>query len=827
MSFWLWFQGHIKKIFKIKQVAAYCIGHAITIALFLLTVISVYAAENEPLHIKAVMLAREGETTKALDMLKEFGETNNWPEEIANDYAVILVWDKQDKKAYEFFKKHINRRKAPPYVLENMAKACQNLTYIKEAQQLYLLLKQKDPDNVEAHVGWGSIELEIGDPHQIPIALKTIWEKHPDHIGLNNTLGGAYYAIGYYADSLKYYNRVLDVDPNDQTAIHGQALSVKQLNGAFQSEIIAEKHPKALTQDELFEIKMDQAATLVNWGKEDADLLDEYDERYRNLDTAISQLKELREQTSDSNKKQRISHDLMVAYNFRTYHNDAVAEYEALLQQGLTIEDIPSYALEGVGNSYLRIRQPKQAIEISEYLLNKNRENIEAIRIHYRALMDMNKLQQAMEFIENVYKTFNIWIPLLNGQHLNKSASATHELKEISFYDAGLLGAADESSKQMIQQAPLNPTIRNLRGNVLKARGLPRTAQTEFKINLSTDPRNNTSLLGKARTHLMLHEPEEAEKIMEIIHKNYPESEDLKNFKEEWKSYNSRQFVSDTTSSYGGGPEIGSHTLTTDNRLYSQPIANHYRAFISQYYQSGKYQEGNLDRFLEGIGVEYRNRNVTLLAEINTTHYTRSRIGSSVSIGYSPNDHFHIGIQADLVSRQTPGRAMVSGIHSDFYAASLAYYKNESFELGVNGFFQDFSDGNQWNSLGGYGIVRVLEKPHKNLDLRVDINGRSAKKDNVPYYSPKRDLSADLSAIFTQNLYRCYEQAFTHKITANVGNYWQKGYGNDLTFGITYEHVLRYDNWYDVGYAYSRKRRTYDGNREYESAFYLKLDIRF
>lgn len=794
---------------------------------FLFVIAQSAMAENAPEHREAIEVAREGDSVKALQMMEAVSRKQGWYDALIYDYIVILTWAKRDLEAYNLFHSKVNKAAAPPYVIETIAIACRHLKLFSEAKEFYHLLKEKEPHNPAADVGLANIEIDLQHPYEAILILTQTEKKFPSHIDIYLVLGKAYYAVAKYADALRYYNKALDIKKDEKDAIHGQALCLGHLKSPFEAIEKARKHPNNFSKDEIRDMEENRAATLILWGKIDKDNIETFKDRYVYLDRSITDLKQQIDTTDDPGRKLRLQFDLIVAYVFRNRHRDAIEEYEKILKSGKIIQDIPVYVLEGVGDSFLTLRQPEKAKEVFNCILEKDRKNPKAIEGYFYAMLECNKPEEALDFIKRNRENYSKWIQLLDTAYFNKSRVITEETYNASFLYGNLLGTADEITKEAIQIMPMNSSMRTLRGNVLQARGLPRAAEMEYDIGLANWPDTTSLLLGKARAHLGLNEPEYAEQIMNEVSETYPESLDLKRFKEEWKSYNAREFDSNTTFETGGSQNSGKYSLTTDNRLYSQTFANHYRAFLSGFYQWGTFTEGTLNRGLEGAGIEYRNRNTRWLGEVNSTQWGKTRLGASLEAEYTPLDTIKLSTKADIISRQTPGRAIINNITSNYYKIGFDYYKNESFQLGISGFLQNFSDKNLWYGGSGFIKSRVMEKPRQTLDLRLDFGTRFSKNTDVPYYSPTQDRYINLASPFTQLLYQRYEHSLTHIITPDIGQYWQKGIGNRLVFGISYEQRWKYENWYEIGYGISRRRSFYDGEKQYATTFLLKINFKF
>ena len=794
---------------------------------FFFSVLQSHAAESSVEHKQAIIIAREGNPAKGLQIMEKIADQDGWYDSLLYDYIVLLTWAKRDLEAYNLFLNKVNQDAAPAYVIEAIAKACRSLKLYSKAQHFYSLLQQKEPHNPDVVVGLASIQIDMGNPYEAILILSESEKKFPGNLDICLTFGKAYYSVALYVDALRYYNKALDINSKNHDAIEGQALCLNHIKGPFEALDRTKKHPKDFSKEQIKDMEAVRGATLINWGKIDQDNIKTFKDRYVYLDRAIADIKQQIENTSDEKRKYHLRLDLIVAYAFRLRHRDVIHEYEQMLAKGKTNKDFPIYVLEGIADAFLTLRYPEKARELFKYILENDFKNPKAIEGYFYSTLECNKPEVAFAFIKANRGYFREWIPLIDSRYPNSSKLLTEELYYNSFLLVNLLNEADEKTKEAIQIMPLDSSIRNLRGNVLQARGLPRAAEMEYDIGLTNDPENIGLQLSKARAHLSLNEPEKAEKIMKMVEKDYPESLNLKRFKQEWKNYNAPELISDNVFETGGAGNTGKYSFTSDNRLYSQTFADHYRAFGSAFYQWGTFLEGTLNRTLEGAGLEYRNRGIRLLGEINASQGKHPRVGASFEAAYQPHDNFKLTAQSDINSRQTPGRAIMNNITSNYYNLGFDYYKNESFEAGLSVYNQTFSDNNSW--IGSAAVVkgRVIEKPRYTLDLRLNLGARWSKTDNVPYYSPFQDKYISLAPIFTQSLYERYEKSFNHIITPEIGNYWEKGYGNRLTFGLSYEHRWKCQNWYEIGYGVARRRNYYDGQKQYTTVFLLNLNMKF
>jgi biofilm PGA synthesis protein PgaA len=275
------------------------------------------------------------------------------------------------------------------------------------------------------------------------------------------------------------------------------------------------------------------------------------------------------------------------------------------------------------------------------------------------------------------------------------------------------------------------------------------------------------------------------------------------------------------------GGIASSGTSLFEASLYSRPIHYNFRAFLTSRYLTGNFQEGSLYYVLGGVGGEYKSTNFMTILEVNRSHYKgKSKMGSKMTVNVTPSDEWSFSGRADVNSIETPGRALANDISSHYFQAGINYAYNNALNLGVGLFDQEFTGNNAWHGANTYIQGQIIEKPRYTLDLRLDLGYRKSKTNDVPYYSPLRDSYVSLSPIFDQILYRNYEFSFRHKITPNVGRYFERGFKDSTTFGVSYEQTISHQNWYSLGYGFGRKRSTYDGVPEYATTLFVNFNIR-
>ncbi|MEI8295331.1 MAG: poly-beta-1,6 N-acetyl-D-glucosamine export porin PgaA [Alphaproteobacteria bacterium] len=771
----------------------------------------VYAGEDSE-HDKVVNVARQGNYKQALSMLDTIVKEKGWDEKRVYDYITILTWDGQYQKAYKLFKEKVTKdpKELPGHVLEALARSCRELKYYQKSRTFYLLLMKKHPKDVDAYLGLAVILLTEDKADDVPLLLVPFKNDPEKGVEVLKLMGLAYMRLNLFIDALDCYTRALAKKHNDKEALQGKA---KALNGMLAS-YEAEKIPD-LDADLYQKIKSSEAALDIRWG-----IASEYPRNYAHFDKAIDKL-------TKAEPTDRNTYDLIVAYNRRGRHDDALRLYEELLASGKTKEDIPNETLEAVAVSYLHKHNPVIAKDIYGFVLSKQADNIEALQGYYYALLENEELGESLEFIESNYQKHKKFIYMGKLAYINSNRDACESLYSKSFLYANLLSVSESVLKERIKVIPHNTDIRMLLGETYLSRGLPRAAKKEFDIGQTNDPENVGLKIGRIGVLMSLHQYREAEALLNELKPKHPDNDALKKAEKAWEAHNLREL--DTGYSFQKGGLSSSGTSLLEATLYSSPIAYNFRAFMTATHLFGKFTEGSLWYILGGAGLEYKSTPFNARFEVNDSHYKgRARVGSILDINITPTDEWAFSGQADFnSSAKTPGRAFVNEVSSNYFDVGAGYYYNNAFKLGMSVFDQEFTDKNRW--FGGSSFVQgqVAEMPRQTLDLRLDLGYRKSRTQDALYYSPLRDSFASASAILDQTLYRNYEFSFKHAITPSAGEYWERGFNKSATFGVSYEQQFGYQDWYLFKYGVSRARATYDGTPEYTTSVFINFNIKF
>jgi len=775
---------------------------------------------QEEKHKKATEIAREGKTREALQIIESMGPINTWEKPVLYDYISILIWDKKYEKAYNIFKSRIkNDENLPTYVIANLANLCRELKKYPEAKKFYKLQLQQDKGNIEPYIGLAWVLNDENKFSEAITLLEGIKHTFPHNVDILRPLAFAYMKIGRHVKALGIYHQILDRVPQDQEAIQGQVQSLVLLGASYQAQSIAQKYPEWFDKDIQRKILNNEAIFDIHTG-----IAEKQPQSAQHLNQGIQKLVQLigKDEPTSTHDYLTNKFDLIFALNRQERHAETIKHYENLISTYK--QEIPLYVLEAVAGSYLALRNVEKSEELFSDVLTRDPNNKEAVVGKYYTLLESERVHDSLKFIRKEHKRYK--------KNSNTVFGSPYEQEfYTSFFYGGLLDQSEKYAKEAVREAPFNSGFRKLLGNIYLARGLPRSAQQEFLIGHTNTPEDLGLKISYIHSLMALERNQEAEQELAALKQAYPDEKDVKTLEKDWKIRNSREFNITTEIEKSRGPVGSQPGKSSEIRasLYSGPFAYNFRGFLNGRYFTGVFPEGRLDYFSEAGGINYRSEHIIAALEMRKMQYkgSQNKFGLTTDLNINLNDHWSLAGYMDFNSQETPGRAIINNVFSDYYNISGKYYLNESLYSGISLFRQIFTDHNLWQGGNFYVQGRALEAPKYTLDLRFEAGKRKSRTNNVPYFSPLQDHYLTASTPFVQTIYRNYEFSVKHVITPTLAPYYERGFSRSINYGLRYEQIWEQQDSYSFSYGLHRKRATYDGTVELSTLLFMNLNVRF
>lgn len=779
---------------------------------------------------QAVAMARSGQPAKAIVILNDLYNKNPGDKEVFHDYLTILSWAGMDQRVAELTTR-LSPEGAPEYALVAAALSARRRGDYTQAEYLYRAALQRFPGKPELAAGL-VLTLVDADCSQSALELADrLEQEHPGDSSLQLAKGYALEARQEFFTALQDYNRVLEQEPANRTAQARRILVLDRLGATDRAVELARQDPDLLSDSEWRHLLNNQAAFAVRGGE-----LPPVDEvsRFAQTDQALVLLEQNRASLGPSNPGAadfdlRTRFDSLVALRNRFRMDEVVGVYQSLVEEQVTI---PAYALSAVADAYLYLQKPDRAAALYHQILVVQPDSLDASLGLFYALIELEEFNAAYDLIDRLDQGQPTWLQTRRsdgstGLQPNPDKVTTATTAAMARLYGDQYAVADTRLTEMHGLAPANLDITRELGDVYAARGWPRQAQQTYELGLRFNPLHRGLQIGLAQSYLDRRQYRLAEQAINRLYTLYPEDVHVRRLYRQWQVHNMRELRLAAGYADNSGNVEGSREVNFAGTLFSRPFSYNYRLFASGRYSSADFPEGKEKYRRYGVGLEYRQPGLEVAAEMTYNADGGDELGGRLSLVYEPDDHWSIPLNIERFSGDTPLRALKSGITADSADLGIRYRASELRQVTLRAQAMDFSDGNFRRSVTGTVDQRLVTLPSYQMRGILELYASANSRGDTIYFNPERDLSASLTMDNLQRLYRRYDRSFSHRLSLTIGNYWQKNYSDDYFAGVTYEHAWEAAERFTLGYGFSRFRRIYDGDPEYQNYCFAHLDWRF
>lgn len=778
----------------------------------------------------AVEMARKGNTAEALAALEKLYAADPGNTTVYHDYLTILSWDGQDDRVAELSTR-LSPPAAPGYALEAAAVSARRRGDYLQAEYFYRSGIQRFPGDLDFANGLVMTLADAGQSKAARELAHQLEQRYPGESSLLLARGHVEEANRDFFAALQTYDQILARDPGNRLARARRILVLDSLGASHLAVDLAREEPALLAAEEWQRLLSNQGAFDVRWGNlppEDAS------RRFVQTDQALAILDQHlagidRSQPSAREFERLTRFDRLVALRDRYRMQEVIQEYESLQRQG---ELFPSYVLSAVADAYNYLQQPEQALAIQQQILVRQPDDFDAQLALFYSLIELEKFESAYALIDGLERDQQPWLQHRgsDGQRLYRpnpeklTAAVTAGVARVY---GDQYAEAEDRLTTLHDLAPANLDILRELANVYSARGWPRRSQQTFELGLSLDPGHKGLQIGLAQSYLERRQYRLAEQAISRLYALYPEDRQVNRLHRWWEIHNMQEIRLAAGHQDNSGTAEGSREMLLEGRLFSRPFNYNYRLFASSRYAFAAFPEGEEIYRRHGIGVEYRRPDLLAEAELTYNVDGGDELGGRLSLFWELDDHWAIPANVELFSRETPLRALKDNVTADSADLGVIYRASELRSFRLTAQAMDFSDGNFRRSLAAALEQRLLTLPKYKLTGIVDLYASANSRDDTIYFNPDHDFSAALTLDNLQRLYRRYDRAFSHRLSLTLGNYWQKGFTDDYLAGAAYEHIWEAAERFELIYGYSRYRRVYDGQPEYQNYLYARLNWRF
>ena len=248
--------------------------------------------------------------------------------------------------------------------------------------------------------------------------------------------------------------------------------------------------------------------------------------------------------------------------------------------------------------------------------------------------------------------------------------------------------------------------------------------------------------------------------------------------------------------------------------------------FARYRWEHGDFPEGKATVQREGAGLEYRDSDWLLSAEVHHTQFNINKIGFKLLGNYQFDDHWSAVAEFDTPSVQTPLRALGSRVYARSVNTEINYRADENGQISLSGHYLDFTDGNQRYELLLSGLQYWLQSPRWRVFLGGELFYSHNRKLEAPYFNPRQDVAFETSLGMVALSYRQDNIRFFQRVSLNPGMYWQQTFGAKVTGTLNYEHQWQFGRRYELVYGITGFSQVFDGDRENGVIGHLNFNLR-
>ncbi len=807
----------------------FCFSIVAAILLLLLAPASPCAGLDDvaKLREQAVQLGRQGNLSKAVDILTQLRMQAPADRDLLHDTIAVLGWAEQDSQVADLLAE-VESGSAPLFVIATAAKSLRNLADWDEAERWYRHGLRRFPQDMDLQVG---LVLTLSDAERHGEALYRAFRlvrQHPESAEAWEAKRYAAEQAGRRIEALHVTQQILTENPRNRQARRRQILLLDDLGASRRALELANKYPDALSSDEIRRIRGSADALAVRWGAlppaSPAERFVDTDMALAGLDETLAGLRSNVPPESEFLLRSRF--DRMVALRDRVQMEEVLAEYRDLQSAGIAV---PDYVLHAVADAALYERLPAQARRFYEEILERDAENHEARLGLFFALVETERHRAALALVEEMVAAEPVW--LHPGGAVQRSPNwrllETETFAALGHFYADDLAEAERRFTALASAAPDNANLLREQATVYLARGWPRRALEVLERGLARHPEHRGLRMGLAETCLTLRYFDRAGETITALVAEFPEDRQVQRLDTLWRVHQMRELRVDTGLANSSGPTEGDRKWDLAARIYSAPFAENYRLFTGFSHDWGKFPEGSGTWQRYSAGVEYAGP--ALFANLEATlNDGRSRQpGLSLSGIWQLDDHWSVPFSGELYSGDTPQRAVRNGIRANAVSLGIGYRFHEGRSLQLSGQVMDFSDGNFRTRLSFSGEQRLLTLPRHKLTGFGDLGTSHNNRRSAPYFNPDADLTLLGGVEHLWRLYRRYDRSFHQRLRLSGGRYLQKGYAGGTLLSLEYAHLWEAAYRFNLSYGVGRYRRVYDGDPEWTNALFLSLNWRF
>ncbi|WP_026471417.1 poly-beta-1,6 N-acetyl-D-glucosamine export porin PgaA [Alkanindiges illinoisensis] len=643
--------------------------------------------------------------------------------------------------------------------------------------------------------------------------------------------------------------QALALNPQQRLALEQQFVALRNLDRVTEAYQLAQQHPEVFPASAVWLVKADILSLNMQAALKQKDQL-ELQGKYQQAAQLIDQnLLALRQALDQLNKNQNeyapLFNDYLYALRVRERMPELIAEY-----QQLSVSEqfqLQPYAKRAVADAYLATKQPVQAHEIYQYLLeNLPQPDAELFIADYYALIEQEKYQQASDVLVKLDQQFPTMAASMTDLEARKTRVRVEQMLALDAAYRNQLDIAVPKLQQLVQDNPDNTSLANDYATILNWRGLPQAAEQVVQQAYENAPHSVTLDLTHASNARDLQDYAGWQDALEKASQKTPESSSVIKAQQEWQDRQRVTLQSDLKIAHSKADARtlssvnGSHDREWHTRLNSPWLDNRWRIFVDHQDRWADLEPAHQRDQRLGLGAEWQQdrKNAWVLVNQQLDNHSgqsqsgqssnSQKTGFSAGWGHWLNDHWRYRLGYEHNSAQIPLRALEAGLDANGYQAGVDWRQHESRSASFSYQALDISDGNLRQSVSGAFNQRLFANEKHITTGGLEAFYENNSQPGGSYFNPDHNLSYGINLDHDWMTWRGDEQqSFNQHFELGTGINQQAGFSGKAYVNALYQHEWQLNRRWQINYGIGWGSQVYDGNREQRTYGVLGLSGAF
>lgn len=549
------------------------------------------------------------------------------------------------------------------------------------------------------------------------------------------------------------------------------------------------------------------------------------------LDAALSQQNTAAVQAAPSDEKAwrdvavGLQSDRLLALLERGRPEQTIALYDTLRASGTAL---PPYALVAVASALAQERRSVQAVPLYEAALLNDGGNpqmpVEARFGLIYAYLDTGRFADAEALLAQVEADTPAQLRLTpEAGRPNPEYSSVSGVRGFFLLYTGRAALAQQHFDTLIQEAPSNASYAEGSAEAERSRGHPRAALAQFEALVTAEPYDPFIRAGYGETLLELDEFAAARRVGQFLAADYPDSVETRKFERQYRASTAAFLEVNTSAETGGATFIADKSWRLDSRLSSGLLADAWRVFYDQSLGWGDTTTDKARWSRGGLGAGWQRGGWLAEGKLQRASTGPYRTSGAGLLSYQVNDNVQLSAALDGNSEDVSWKARVADIGARDVTASASYRVNESRRFDASWRGMAYSDTNRRHAAAVSWRERLIDSPDFQLESLLSADASRNSLQNTPYFSPRRDASAQAALRGQWLTWKSDERQFFQVAEVSGGGYKQTDFSTKSLWSLRYEHQWNLGQRMQLRYGLSVSSHPYDGVREQQRNAYLSI----